>query len=217
MTLEWISALTNIAVAIGILVTVWQLITSQQQVEMLRRQIADSHDRSHRNEAIRAIAVWKRNLDKAGASAVTLVASFSITQCQMLKQCKPFEVDACYAKLIEQSMQELVVESQAIRTPVSTAPILLNKQYLSQLYRFATEYLNSIEICLQHWMLGTADRGVIETELHSLVTPEHNELVLDNFRIVLGGARAYPAIDAFLTHFTEKPPTTTRQVRATYG
>lgn len=217
MTAEWISALTNIALAIGILVTVWQLISSQHQVEMLRREIVDSQDRSHHNDVIRAIAVWKRNIDKTESSTIALVNNFSINECRMLRQCKPFAIDAQHARLIEPPLQGLVEESRAPRMSRSAAPILLDKQHLSQIFRLVTAHLDSLEVCLQHWLLGTADREVIESELQHLVNPERNEYVLENFRIALGGARAYPAIDAFVVHLKDKLMPTAPTPRNTLG
>lgn len=217
MTPEWISAGANIILALGVSITAWQLIAARQQVDLLRRQIADDHERSRCSEAIRAISEWTRSLDKAQPSTRVLVNTFSIDQCQKLKQRVPFMIDACHAKLLEHILQGTLDENDLHRMSQSTTPILLNEKYLSHIYYLAAAHLNSLEVCLQHWVLGTADREVIESELRYLVNPERNEYVLENFRIALGGALAYPAIDAFVAHLKDKLTAPAPAPRSTLG
>lgn len=204
MTPEWVTAIATCILAVGILIAVWQLIAAREQVSLLRQQVSDDHDRSRRSEAIRAITDWTKSLDKAQPSARVLVNSFSIDQCRMLRSRESFEIDSKHLKLLEHILQGTIEESELHKLPMEGGKIRLNEKHLSQIYFLAAAHLNSLEVCLQHWVLHTADKDVIESEMNYLINPEKNEYVLENFRIALGGARAFPAIELFVQHIKNK-------------
>lgn len=200
MSPEWVSAIANCVMALGVVVAAWQLIAAKQQVNLLQKQIFDDHERSRRMEAIKAITDWTKSLDKAQPSTRVLVNSFTVEQCQMLRKREPFAIEARHSKLLEHILQGTIEESELHKLKTAQNQIPLNEKHLSQIYFLAAAHLNALEVCLQHWVLGTADRDVIESELRYLINPERNEYVLENFRIALGGARAFPAIEAFVSH-----------------
>lgn len=217
MTTEWVSAIANCIMALGVLLAVWQLIATRQQVDLLRKQLADDHERSRRTEAIKAITDWTKSLDKAQPSARVLINSFSVEQCQMLRKREPFPVEARHSKLLQHVLQGSIDETELQKLKTAENSITLNEKHLSQIYYLAAAHLNSLEVCLQHWVLGTADRDVIESEMSYLINPEKNEYVLENFRTALGGARAYPAIDSFVKHIKGKLAAQTPSARDTLG
>jgi len=201
MEAEWVVAISSGITALGIVFIAIQTSIAAKQLAEFKKQIAADHQRSRINKAIDVLNEWTKSLDKAHPSARTLVNGFTIEQCEKLKEKTPFDLP-----VDKRSLLENVLHGHTNGNPLSEddKSVTLNEDHLSHIYFLCMTHLNSLEIALQSWMKGVADKGIIEEEMCYLIKPEKEHYILENFRKVIGGKDIYPAIHAFVEHINLK-------------
>lgn len=200
---QWIIAGVNSIAAFGIVLVGLQLRVSILQLKELKRQIAADHERSRRARAIDVLADWTKQLDKSHPSARTLVESFDHEQCQKLKDRKAFYITAEKEKLLENALYGHFAEDRPKKDEKGER-ILLNENHVSHLYYLCITHLNSLEVVLQSWLNGIADKEILDSELNYLIQPSKNHYVLERLRNVMGSKATYPAIEVFVEHIKKQ-------------
>lgn len=206
MKLEWIIAISSLITSLGVGLIAWQTLVSIKQLKVLKKQITSDHERSRRQRAIDVLEKWANTLDRARPSARTIIEGLSIEECRLLKDKKPISIPDSKLYFLENALQDLQNKNFI---PGADKKILLDEKQVAHLYYLAISHLNSLEIALQSWLSGVADKNILESELKYLVKPDNGQYVMANFREIMGGGSAYPAISAFVEHLesTLKPST----------
>jgi hypothetical protein len=65
-------------------------------------------------------------------------------------------------------------------------------------------YLNSLEFTLVAWQYSVIDKEIIESQFAYLFRPSDGHEVLKYFRKAAGGGSAFPAIEIFTAHLSQK-------------
>jgi len=189
MDVQWIQAIASAIQAVAVIFAFWQVL-------LLRKQIKTDHERSRRIRAIDDLSVWNKSLDKAQPSARRLVDSFSPTQCANLVEKKPFYVASNNLKALEYALAGVIQDGELKKTEDG---ILLNEKHISHLLFLCISHLNSLEIALQGWWYGVADKKIIFEQLKYVVSFKNGSYILENLRQHELLKDNYPAITAFVS------------------
>lgn len=181
---QWIMAISSVVTALGVGLIAWQAYTSAKQLEVLKQQIAADHERSRRQRAIDVLENWTKTLDMAHPSARSVIEGLSIEDCRKLKTKEPIKISASKLHYLEVALKGLIQQGE-LRAD-EQKQITLSEKHVSQLHYLAISHLNSLEVALQSWLNGVADKSILEHELQYLVKPGDGHYVLANFREVMG-------------------------------
>jgi hypothetical protein len=194
---DWIVAGSSVVTALGVAFIAWQASTSARQLKVLKQQVAADHERSRRQRAIDVLERWTNSLDRAQPSARVVVEGFSIEECKKLKAKEAMHVPEKKLHFVRNALQDILGDDEELLIEDGKG-VKLNENHVAQLYFLVICHLNSLEVALQNWLNGVADTTVLENELEYLIKPDDGHFVLENFRTVMGGKKAYPAIAAFV-------------------
>ena len=172
----WISAAANVAIALGLSLTWFQ--------------IRADHDRSRRERAVEFILGWARNLDRRGTAARKLVEKLPFEQAKALFQQEAFEIDAKHHDHVESVFLEL--------PPVEGQKFQIDVKLSAELRWLTVTYLNNLEAVIAAWRHKVADERIIAEQFRYLVSPVDNQFILERFRQAANGDTNYPAIAQFV-------------------
>lgn len=212
MSPDWIVAMSSIVTALGVAFIAWQACTSAKQLQILKLQLAADHERSRRQRAIDVLEKWSNSLDRAHPSARVIVEGFSVEECKKLKAKETLYVSETKIHFVRNALHDILAEDEVLKVDEGLG-VKLNPNHVAQLYFLVISHCNALEVALQSWLNGVADTRILESELRYLIKPDHGHFVLENFRTVVGGQKAYPAISAFVKHIRNKYESQTQSIR----
>ena len=218
---DWISAIANAIVAIGLLL-VWtqvriaakglavaqhSLATLVQQVELQRASTdqmieqvklakashVELHEMERRKLAIQLIREWVEFLHRCGTGAKAFAETLDYERTKLLWQEKELEIPLHLKTYLEKTVPAV----GTIKT-VNDTTARLSESQSSLIRREAVSYLNTIETVLAARRHGVADADMIGEQFANLVAPADGKQLLHTLRNIAGGVHAFPSIDEFV-------------------
>ena len=198
-TPDWIAAIASVLAALSIIFVAWQTF-------IIRRQIADDHERSRREKAVDLLYRWSNSLQRESSSARRFVEALDEIQTRQLYNQKSMSVHKDLAPYVAACLRN----TGFIPKPHENGTLRLDEGAVSIIRWYAIGYLNALESVMIAWYHNVADRDIISEQFNYLVDPKAGHHALDKLRKVAGGASAYPALEAFVRAYQEsqnpKPP-----------
>lgn len=197
---EWVSAIANAAVALGLLFTFFQLRHAGAELELTRRllqlgkqQLEDDHARSRREKAVDLIGQWARNANQRAASARKLAERLTFDEASTLFKQEQLSLDAKLKDLIDSALEKS-------SDPPVNGKIVLTLEQTAEIRWQVVMYLNKLEAIISAWSHEVADRGMLEEQFHFLISPKEDVYIMKEFRQAAGGDEVFPAIGKFVEH-----------------
>ena len=167
------------------------------QIFQSRNQIKADHERSRREKSIDVLTNWSKSLTKENSITRKILDNLTEDQCANVLQQEEFKIHKKHEPLLQQLFgQDL--------DPAVDEFITIKPQQAAALRWNAIIYLNSLEFTFVAWQYSVVERKIIEDEFQYLFNPDNGSAVLKNFRKAAGGSGAFPAIEIFSTHITQK-------------
>ena len=192
--LETISYLGTSILAIGIIITIFQLF-------VMKKSFYHNHERSRREKAINMILEWIKYTTINGTASKTFVEKLSETECRHIWEGDTFVTDTKFKESLEKKIPEfgkceIIQEGGKEKMRISGFQSLVLKSRVC-------EYINLTEMIFAAYYTNVADREILRTEFALLVSEEQNIHFLESFRKVAGGQTAFPCIYKFIEELTK--------------
>ena len=191
---DWVTPVSEIILSLGVIVALLQLFFHKRNA----KKEATRHIRA---QTISMMREWEENVDYVQATAEKLVGRFDGEQCRKLCELRQFEVSAEYGDLIEIATGHAVEDARVDR---SRSVVTLSLSETARIKFLTVKYLNSLEIMLSSWHEDLVDREVLESEFQFFIDKKTGDNGLENFRMAMGGAKAYPIIEQFAKRLEER-------------
>lgn len=193
MTLQDIS---NWATIIGSLAVIGIAV----QVYLTHRQIKADHERSRRERSVDILIEWSKNLKKEGSLARKIIECLTEEQCREVFNQQEVKINKKHEALLVQLFGDKI--STADQQSIDT--ITLSGAQTTELRWHVISYLNCLEFTLVAWQYSVVDKEIIEAQFSYLFRPAEGHEILKHFRKAAGGENAYPAIEIFAAHISQK-------------
>ena len=198
---EWISALANVVMAVGIILVWYQASLSRKQLEASNRALAADHERSRRELTLITMYNWNKDVGPTTAAAERLIQRFTEAQCRDIVQNRPIPISKDYVPIARAVLGELLPPDQPT---AADGTLTLNEAQVSQIRYILADYLNILETTFTAWQLGIVDTNMIEQQFQFLLSPQHGFNILEPFRTAMGGVECYPSSYAFMKRLQER-------------
>lgn len=167
------------------------------QILLSHSELKADHERSRREKSIDVLMEWSNNLTKENSITRKILDNLSEDQCKNIIKQEEVKIHKRYEPLLQQLF------GQDLDAPVEDF-ISIKASQAATLRWNAITYLNSLEFTFVAWQYSVVDRKIIEDQFQYLFNPDDGSEVLKNFRKAAGGSSAFPAIEIFTTHITQK-------------
>ncbi|WP_040508046.1 hypothetical protein [Leptospira wolffii] len=196
------ATITDWITAIGTLITALSVVFAVSQVLLLKKQIKDDHERSRREKSVDLLANWAQELDQKSSITRKFAELLNeenlrciYNQESFVIPDKPEKNKKLYAACLDLDLEHISTDNNQIIIPES---------HSAQIRWQLIKYLNNLESVISAWAYNIADRELIEDEFSYLFTDQGAGSALKKFRVLTGGAKSYPSIEAFELKMNEK-------------
>lgn len=218
---NWVAAIANVVIALGVLVGIFQLIItnrqasllanqlkiSNEQTVILAKQLVADHERSRREMAVKLVQTWAIQLNRKATLARRLVENLNEEQVRAIINQEQVKLDTKYLEFVKGCLPDNSSFNNPGFSFEKDDSLLIREKDASEIRWLIVSYLNLLESILLAWHNGIADKAMIENQFQYLVVPEKGHLILEKFRQAAGGTKAYPAIYAFVDELNTKNQT----------
>ena len=184
-----LSVLTNIWMAIPTVAAALIVV----ELILLKRQIAQDHDRSRRENTVQVLSDWCLALREETNVAEAIVQQLSFEDCQHLYKREPFEMKENLFHMLSEICPEPLQKTQ-------DGQCIVQGEGLNILRWHVMSYLNILETTLLAWKLGIVERDEIEQQFSFLCDDTQGRDFLTNMRKAADG---YPIIEEFMKKLIE--------------
>ncbi len=174
---SWISAISEVVIALGLVLTYWQF--------------RADHARSRRERAVSLVSDWANSVLQRASSARKLTERLNTEQTRALWNQESFKIEEKLFGLVDSALERTA-------PPPDGGMITLSEEQSAEIRWQVVSYLNKLEVVLAAWRHNVADREMLSEQFHFLVSPKQNHYILERFRDVSGQANTYPSIADFV-------------------
>lgn len=205
----WITAVAT-AISSAAIVLLWmqtsllkdQGKTALSQLDLLKKQIGDDHERSRREHAIALLQHWITQLNRELSTAARLVQKLDKNQCRKLFAKESIKIPSECHEMVATCLHRSGIETVKREGDFIT----LQEAQVGIIRWQAISYLNNLEIVMAAWRHNSADREMLAEQFEYLVDDTEGYDALENLRNA-GGEAAFPAIAEFCEHIKGKRKT----------
>lgn len=197
---NWISALANSLMVLGVILAVRQLklVTQQlkisaQQLKLNYLELEADHTRSRREKAIEFGANWVRNHNEKSADAVKLISALSDPDAKLVGNREPVNIDEKLQPILSRVLPETTFHPTEGR-------IQLTDKQSAELRWLIVSHLNELEVVFSAWLHNVADKEMIEQEFSSTINQIPGDYIAERFRQA-SGINCWPAIASFVENY----------------
>jgi hypothetical protein len=190
---EWVTAIGTVVTAGGVLF-LWK------QLKLMQKQVTDDHDRSRRENSINYLFEWSKGLLRSSSLARRLVEELNADQTRALADEDDLTIDKKYKDMVLGVLS--VVPTGGLKE--TSHGIVLDRSQVADIRWQVVRYLNILESVFVAARHGVANREILVEQFDYLYDKGKRHYVLKEFRKVMGGAEAYPALDELEKYLSEK-------------
>lgn len=204
--LSWFATLVSSAVSAVTLVVL------VRQLSLLRKQIADDHERSRREKALELLAKWTDFVSEPGGTAPANFAQLlTDDQTEALVNSREFSVSQKLKDYLEVWLEN-IGSPERLDQKAGNEVYLVPRRVSTLIRRRVAAYLNNLEVIMEAKRHMIADPGILREQFCGYVNPAKNKDMLRKFRRAVAGVDGFPGIEAFVnslsdgTHHQASPP-----------
>lgn len=175
---------------------------------------------SQQKLAIELMLKWADSIDESTNSTRRLVEGLGLKECEAIYKQKALNLTVEYKDLINDFLVNVTVSNSNVEKPKDEhGTFRLHPELVTYIRRKITSYLNLLESIMTAWKYEIADRRIIEEEFAYLITETQNYkyYALETYRQACGGAKVYPAIEAFANAVKNPQYKTIKDIQNTFN
>ena len=224
---QWIIAIANSIVAVGLLLVVVQIWYSAiglkvakqsfvnavaqlelnrealdktaEQVSLAQQAFIESHDLERRKKAIILLKDWSMFIYEVGTGAKSFAEKLDFERSRSLWTEESFEIDMKQKAYLERTVPAIgdIAGSGEKNAKLSSSQV-------SVLRKQVVSYLNLLETILAARRHNVADPDMLKEQFGNLVVPKEGKHLLTHFRAIAGGVDAFPSIELFVKEIEDE-------------
>jgi hypothetical protein len=184
---EWLSALSNLIVALGVVVAARQLTAIRQQTDLQLKEAKADHERSRRELAVRLAAEWAQHSYPGIVHLTHLVTSLNAHQCDALY----LGSESIHLDMNQQTILRRLMEVRFPERQIPQNLEVLSPELEDIIRTLVINRLNRLEAIAAAWKHNLADRQILDDEFKSVILGPYNTFDMVDFMHRTG---TYPSL-----------------------
>ncbi|NVK54014.1 MAG: hypothetical protein HWE26_00250 [Alteromonadaceae bacterium] len=216
MEADWVIALCNVIMVVGIIVAICQfrngvkqsklqaigLEQVKKQLELASASMKNDHERTRRVNTVDVVRIWVERTNHLWSAAKKVAEKTSVAECTNISDNKSARIPIEVESNLRTALSSIWDDDKDLT--IKDGFIEINTKESTELKYLIVSYLNALETVLMAWRMAIVDKEMIEKQFCFLVKLKTEEQAMKNYRQAVDGHETYPCIELFIDRLIEK-------------